>query len=118
MRTSIIVTMVIALMTSCSDHTHNNSSNLRESSIAGIQKAEKDFQQMTVKGIAEAFWFYADSNAVIKRENDTLISGRNAIRKYYSNPIYAQASVTWTPDFTDVSQDGDLGYTYGKYTWH
>jgi len=49
----------------------------RQESIEDIQMAEKNFQKMTTeKGIAEAFWFYADSNAVIKRENDTLIHGR------------------------------------------
>ena len=69
------------------------------------------------KGIMEAFYFYADSNAIIKRENDTLINGREAIRKYYSAPFYTQASVTWSPDFTDASEQGDMGYTYGKYTW-
>ena len=73
---------------------------------------------MTVdKNIMEAFWFYADSNAVIKREHDTLIHGKEEIRKYYSAPFYLNASVTWSPDFTSASETGDFGYTYGKYTW-
>ncbi|MEI9943504.1 MAG: DUF4440 domain-containing protein [Chitinophagaceae bacterium] len=25
--------------------------------------------------------------------------------------------MTWTPDFIEVSENGDLGYTFGKYTW-
>jgi ketosteroid isomerase-like protein len=28
-----------------------------------------------------------------------------------------KAIVTWTPDFIDVSQDGSMAYTYGKYLW-
>jgi len=83
-----------------------------------ILNAEKEFEKMaSEKGIAEAFWFFADSNAVIKRQNDTLIHGKEAIRKFYSNDFYKNASVTWSPDFIDVDEQGHLGYTYGKYVW-
>jgi len=84
-----------------------------------IMKAEKDFEKMAAeKGIAEAFWYFAAPEAVIKRQNDTLIKGRDNIKKYYSADFYKSASVKWTPDFIDVSEDGDMAYTYGKYTWH
>ena len=107
----------LLLLAGCSADSPDVKSN-RQSSIEEIIKVEKDFQKMTEdKGVAEAFWFYADSNAVIKRENDTIIRGKEAIRKYYSQPIYARASVAWSPDFTDVSGEGDMSYTYGKYTW-
>lgn len=81
-----------------------------------IANAENSFKEMaSSKGIAEAFYFYADEHAVIKRENDTLIKGRDAIRNYYSK--IKNASVVWTPDFIEASKDGTMGYTYGKYTW-
>jgi ketosteroid isomerase-like protein len=96
----------------------NNNNDDKDKAIAEIQKAEKEFAQMTAeKGIAESFWFYADSNAVIKRQNDTLIHGKEQIRRYYSDPFYSTAKVEWSPDFTDASADGGLGYTYGKYLW-
>jgi ketosteroid isomerase-like protein len=83
-----------------------------------IVKAEKDFETMAgEKGVAEAFSHFADSNAVIKRQNDTLINGKDAIRNYYANPAYKNAVATWAPDFVDVSENGDMAYTYGKYTW-
>lgn len=83
-----------------------------------IANAEKDFETMAKdKGIAEAFAYYADSNAVIKRQNDTLIRGKENIRKFYSSDYYSAASVTWSPDFIDVSGNGDMAYTYGKYLW-
>jgi ketosteroid isomerase-like protein len=90
----------------------------REKNEAAIRQAEKDFETMaTEKGIAEAFWYYADSNAVIKRQNDTLIHGKEAIKKYYSADHYKTASVKWSPDFIESSLDGTMAYTYGKYTW-
>ncbi|MCL9806709.1 hypothetical protein NAT51_14340 [Flavobacterium amniphilum] len=83
-----------------------------------IRKTEQDFNDSTSKdGIANAFYTFASEDAVIKRENDTLIKGKKAIKVYYSNPKFAKATVTWKPDFIDVSEDGTMGYTYGKYVW-
>jgi ketosteroid isomerase-like protein len=83
-----------------------------------ILKTEKEFNEAAkTKGIAEAFYYYADENAVIKRQNDTLIRGKESIKQYYQNPKYRNTEVTWSPDFVDVSSDGTMGYTYGKFTW-
>jgi len=85
---------------------------------AEIFKAEDDFKNLSQsKGIAEAFYAFADENAVIKRENDTLIQGKENIKTYYSNPKFKNATVTWKPDFVDVSADGTQAYTYGNYVW-
>src|SRR6476620_1632776 len=63
-----------------------------------IVKTEKEFEKLLAqKGIAEGFYQFADSNAVIKRERDTLIIGKNNIKNYYSNPKYQNATVTWSP---------------------
>jgi ketosteroid isomerase-like protein len=79
---------------------------------------EKNFERdLNAKGVAFAFTYYAAENAVIKRENDTLITGRDAIKNYYSGPSYTSAHAYWTPDFIDVSPDGTFAYTYGKYRW-
>jgi ketosteroid isomerase-like protein len=83
-----------------------------------ILKAEEDFKTMAqTKGILEAFYTFADSTAVIKRENDTLIVGRENIKLYYSDQKYLSAKVSWTPTHVDVSNDGSMGYTYGDYVW-
>ena len=83
-----------------------------------ILEAEKAFQKMTTeKGISEAFYVFADENAVIKRENDTLIIGKNNIKAYYAKKLLKNTEVTWSPDFIEVSQSGDMAYTYGKYLW-
>lgn len=94
------------------------SDNLKEKAKLEIKQAENDFEKMAAdKGIAEAFWFFADSDAIIKRQKDTLIAGKNNIRLYYSTPYFKTAAVKWVPDFIDASENGDMGYTYGHYVW-
>jgi ketosteroid isomerase-like protein len=104
----------LCLVASCTE----NKMIETEASKKEIAEAEKAFETMAKeKGIAEAFAFYADSNAVIKRRNDSLIKGKEAIRNFYGADFYKTASVTWSPDFIETSPDGNLGYTYGKYLW-
>lgn len=91
---------------------------LKEKSKNEIAEAERDFSKMVEeKGIAEAFAFFADSTAVIKRQHDSLIQGKENIRTFYSSRFYKTATVKWSPDFVDAAEGGDIGYTYGKYTW-
>lgn len=67
------------------------------------------------KGIAEAFYLFADSNAIVKTQNDSVIHGPEDIRTAYANSQYSGASMTWEPDYVDVSNDGTLGWTYGHF---
>ena len=83
-----------------------------------IVDTEKAFEKMTVeKGIAEAFYFFAADSAVIKRGDGEIIKGRENIKKYYEQLGDGDATVNWAPDFVEVSESGDLAYTYGKYVW-
>ncbi|MFZ1263392.1 MAG: hypothetical protein WAT34_07755 [Chitinophagaceae bacterium] len=83
-----------------------------------IARTEKDFEKMAAeKGLEEAFWHFADSNAVIKRKNDSLVQGKENIKIFFSAEYFKTATVKWSPDFIDASSSGDMGYTYGKYTW-
>jgi ketosteroid isomerase-like protein len=83
-----------------------------------IFRTEKAFEKMaSEKGIAEAFYYYAAEDAVIKRENDTLIFGKKNIKTYYEKINDEKTTVSWTPDYINMSADGTMAYTYGKYLW-
>jgi ketosteroid isomerase-like protein len=117
MQSKLLLFSAFILLAACKIKTRKDKPD-NETLNAEVIKAENDFAKMAAeKGIAEAFWFFADSNAVIKRQRDTLIMGKENIRHYYSADYFKNASVTWAPDFVTVSEDGDLAYTYGKYTW-
>src|SRR5688572_5376690 len=119
MNKASVVLLLLSILLSCSSPKSSNERNLNnENAKQEIEKAETDFAKMAAdKGIAEAFYFFAALNATIKRQNDTLIHGKEAIRNFYSTPFYQKATVKWSPDFVDASPDGEMGYTYGKYVW-
>ena len=119
MKKGSIIFLTLSILLSCSSPKSSNESKPdNENAKQEIEKAEKDFAQMAAdKGIAEAFYFFADPDVTIKRQNDSLIHGKEAVKKFYSAPFYQKATVKWSPDFVDASIKGDMGYTYGKYVW-
>jgi len=109
--------LILFVYLSCSFMLFSQQMNHKEMIKAEIYKTEKAFEKMvSEKGIAEAFYFFADVNAVILRANDSIIKGKENIKIFY-NIKSSNATVNWTADFIDVSDDGSLGYTYGKYVW-
>jgi len=109
MRTCCLI--IIVLLTGCAG---NDSKSLRERYKSEIIQTEADFARMAAeKGVAQAFFEFADTLAVISR-GGVLIQGKEGIKTYYEKQLKPGTKLEWKPDFTEVS--GDLGYTYGKYT--
>jgi len=84
-----------------------------------IVKTELEFAEMVQKeGIPKGFLTYAAEDVVLSRNNN-LIIGKESLRESYKNKEseFENVSLTWKPDFVDVSSSGDLGYTYGKYIY-
>ena len=84
-----------------------------------IVNTEKEFADMAKKeGIPKAFISFADDNAVLMR-NNALIIGKESLKTSFGKQDQGSGNVslTWAPDFVDVSASGDLGYTYGKYEY-
>lgn len=81
-----------------------------------IIKTEKEFEAAAkTEGLASAFSRYADETAVISR-GGRLIKGKDSIRVFYEKTS-GDVHLTWTPDFVDVSESGDMGYTHGRYLY-
>lgn len=82
-----------------------------------IIRAERDFQKLANGvGIPDAFIYFADDSAHIKR-NDRLISGKAAITEYYTKNDYSKISLRWKPDSVEISDDGNLADSYGNYVY-
>ena len=106
--------LIIMIQTACRN---NDIPILKEKYSQEIFKTEEEFASLVKEqGLGKAFTEYAAENAVLKRGND-LIIGKKAIEEYYTNYQYPDAELNWKPEYIDVSESGDLAYTYGRYTF-
>lgn len=106
--------MFVLIFPSCSpDEKHDLDKWKKE-----IVDTEHAFAEMAkTEGIPKAFLSFAADDVVLLR-NNTLIKGKDDLRTSYEKSSTTGAgSLTWVPDFVDVSSSGDLGYTYGKYVY-
>lgn len=80
---------------------------------AEIVETEKKFNDLAQnEGLVKAFETYAARDGVINRQRK-IIKGKTAIAEWYKKDVRPNETLTWKPDFVDVSNSGDLGYTYG-----
>jgi len=99
----------LAALISCRD-------GKQKTAAEDIILTEQSFEKMARdSGVAVAFHHFAAPDAVILRENDSLIRGKQAIMMYYEKNRLPGLSLTWQPDTVIVARGGDLGFTYGGY---
>jgi len=108
-----IVVIVITVFFSC----QNNQKQV-EIWKQEIADTEHAFSEMAkTDGIPKAFVTFAADDVTILRGKE-LIKGKEALQaSYEKRTASGEVSLTWEPDFVDVSSSGDLGYTYGKYVY-
>jgi ketosteroid isomerase-like protein len=114
-RTQVSIFFVLLLF-SCRNAADTNTAEIWKQEI---REVERDFAAMAAEvGIPEAFLHYAAADAVLMR-NERLIVGRQQLTEYFDSNTAAprEEKLSWQPDFVDVSESGDLAYTYGKYTY-
>lgn len=83
---------------------------------AEVTSAEHAFSDMALKeGIAKAFLTFSAEDVTMLR-NNKLVKGKTELQAFYKKGS-PKGTLTWSPDFVDVSTSGDLAYTYGKYVY-
>src|SRR5262245_23295446 len=115
MKFFFVLFLLTNILASCNEKKY--SSTINETAIEEIKKAESDFSNLSVKaGMRKAFLQYMDTNAVLLRSGHNPIVG-NAARDFL-NPINDTSfTLTWVPSAVFASTLGDMGYTYGIYTY-
>lgn len=82
-----------------------------------LLEADSLFSMNSAKlGMKEAFLKYAHEDAVMLRDNSYPIVGYEELTKYFEKNDPGKAQLTWKPLHARVSEETDMGYTYGIYT--
>jgi ketosteroid isomerase-like protein len=114
MKTSspLFVLFVLLCFLSCNQKPNKKMIDIWKNEII---ETELDFSNMAQKeGMNTAFLAFVADDGVLLR-SDKLIKGKDSIKSYMKNSD--SRGLAWKPDFVDVSSSGDLGYTYGEYTY-
>src|SRR5210317_1766421 len=107
-----ITLLACLVLNSCTMKTDKNAVEKWKQEILAT---EQSFAKMVKEeGIHQAFITYAAEDAVLMRNNE-LVLGKKNISLHYEKQT--SKNLIWVPDFVDVALSGDLGYTYGHYTF-
>lgn len=82
-----------------------------------IIEADRAFSKLSEqKGLKKAYMEYIDSNGVLLRPNNVPIAGANAV-DFIIQSNDSAFIMTWEPKSTTIAASGELGYTYGIYSF-
>ncbi len=68
-------------------------------------------------GIAASFYKFASPKAVILRDNSLPIVGNEKIKALFDKTAAKGNTLSWKPEYVDVSVSRDMAYTYGFYKY-
>lgn len=109
MRTVYFIPFMLVFIFGC----NNQNPDIKE-----LFEADRKFSAMSVeKGYPAAFIEFAHPDAVILRPNSMPVKGRNAISALYEKADTTGVHFTWEPLAGDIAASGELGFTYGTYTF-
>jgi ketosteroid isomerase-like protein len=102
--------IILILIISCAEYD--------KKAPAGILlQSDRDFSTMSVKeGMFKAFLFYIAEDGVILRNNSLPSKGKKTLKDRFVGKSDTSFVLSWEPLFEKISENGDLGYTYGIHT--
>jgi ketosteroid isomerase-like protein len=82
-------------------------------------RTDKEFSEKSVKeGIPAAFIFYSADDVILMRDKHFPIVGKKELVNFYSKIKDQNAKLVWFPVKAEVSESGDLGYTFGNWIYY
>jgi ketosteroid isomerase-like protein len=113
MQRSLLALSVLLLALAC----HTPAAGDKTGGEESLRHADIAFSSLSKeKGMRLAFLAYADSAAVLLRQHHYPIVGPETV-KYIERMKDSGITLTWKPTFVTVAASGELGYTYGIYTF-
>ena len=90
----------------------------REINLKLLKKVDIAFSNYSLEnGMNKAFYEFAAEEAVMLKDNSMPIRGKENIKFSFMKRADSNINFSWKPLKADVSKSGELGYTYGTYTY-
>ena len=111
MKTTILLLLVIWVLFSCSE-------KKPEADLQVLLDADNAFSDYSVKhGIQKAFIEFADDSVVLLKPKQMPIVGKLNLIKSYEGKSDSGVVLTWRPAKAIIAESGELGYSYGFWTF-
>src|SRR6267143_2694473 len=81
-----------------------------------LVKMEADFQKATAEKGWDGYVTFFAEDGVELQNGESAVKGKEAIRKSLGEWT-PDMNLTWTPTNAEMAASGDIGYTYGEYTF-
>jgi len=83
-----------------------------------LMDTDRNFSDFSLKnGFHKAFIAFADDSVVILKPDHLPVEGKSNLIKSYEGKSDSSLVLIWEPTNGIISQSGDLGYTYGIWTF-
>ena len=103
------ITILIGIL-SCSKSPKNQTAGF-------LLQTDRDFSAMSVKqGMHKAFLYYIADDGVILRNNSYPAKGKKTLEERFALKSDSSFVISWEPLFEKISENGDIGYTYGVHS--
>ena len=83
-----------------------------------VLETDRAFSNYSLEyGTAASFYKFASPKAVILRNNSFPIAGNEKIKALFDKTEVKGNTLSWKPEYVDVSVSRDMAYTYGFYKY-
>jgi ketosteroid isomerase-like protein len=107
---NLIFLIALLTLTFCKPHVKPDKEQLLET--------DRKFSATSVeKGYNRAFIEFAHPDAVLLRPNSMPVTGSKAVKGLFEKADISGVIFNWEPLAGDIAKSGELGYTYGIYTF-
>jgi hypothetical protein len=118
MKINLLFNLLFICLISCKTKKATSTNEDQVSKNFELIEVDRAFSAMSQEqGMKTAFIEYLDSNGAILKSNHMPIVGANAI-DYLIQEDDSEYTLGWDPRHSEVSESGEMGYTYGIYMMH
>ena len=111
MKTTFLLACIFLLLFSCSEKKPVSDPQV-------LMDADRTFSNYSIQhGYQAAFIEFAHDSVVLLKDNQMPVEGKQSLIKSYEGKSDSNLSLTWEPARARIAASGEMGYTYGFWTF-